>query len=208
MNTEKGGQHPTDTSHIKEEKEGRNPTVVFAQDTTATMVDAARTHESINPDSLSDDIMNSKEAQTFSKPSLPYIALIAKVILSSPCQKLNLGSIYRAMEEQFPYLRSRGPGWRNSVRHNLSVNDCFVKVSRCEDGRGHYWGVHRAHLTDFQHGNFRHYRNTRGRRERESQKITGYSSAVLLIIQQNTQLWCPKISQLTPILHQIYHFKS
>lgn len=101
------------------------------------------------------------------KPSLSYIALIAKVLLSSPSQKLNLASIYRAMEEQFPYLRSRGPGWRNSVRHNLSMNDCFVKVSRCEDGRGHYWGVHQAHLSDFQQGNFRQYRKTRGRRERE-----------------------------------------
>ncbi|XP_028287552.1 forkhead box protein B1-like [Parambassis ranga] len=82
-------------------------------------------------------------------------------------EKLNLGSIYRAMEQQFPYLRSRGTGWRNSVRHNLSVNDCFVKVSRCEDGRGHYWGVHQAHLRDFQHGNFKRYRTSRGRKERD-----------------------------------------
>uniref|UniRef100_A0A3Q1FFH5 Fork-head domain-containing protein n=1 Tax=Acanthochromis polyacanthus TaxID=80966 RepID=A0A3Q1FFH5_9TELE len=176
MNTEKEGprQHPTHSSYIKEEKEGYDSTVVFeterssmtANETTASVVD-----ENIltNPANTSDNILSScsKETQTFSKPSLPYIALIAKVILSSPSQKLNLSSIYRAMEEQFPYLRSRGPGWRNSVRHNLSVNECFVKVSRCEDGRGHYWGVHQAHLRDFQRGNFRQYRNPRGRRERE-----------------------------------------
>uniref|UniRef100_A0A3P8S8Q2 Fork-head domain-containing protein n=1 Tax=Amphiprion percula TaxID=161767 RepID=A0A3P8S8Q2_AMPPE len=191
MNTEKEGprQHPMETSYIKEEKEGYDSTVVFetekssmtANETTASMVD-----ENIltNPANTSDNIMSfcSKETQTFSKPSLPYIALIAKVILSSPSQKLNLSSIYRAMEEQFPYLRSRGPGWRNSVRHNLSVNECFVKVSRCEDGRGHYWGVHQAHLRDFQHGNFRQYRNPRGRRERErrSQKISGLTFGTVL----------------------------
>ncbi|GAA6223895.1 forkhead box protein P1-like [Lates japonicus] len=125
----------------------------------------------------SSDSPSSTDAQLFSKPSPSYIALIAQVILSSPSQKLNLASIYKEMEEQFPYLRSRGPGWRNSVRHNLSVNDCFVKVSRCEDGRGHHWGVHQAHLRDFQQGNFRQYRKARGRRERERErydKVAGY----------------------------------
>lgn len=84
------------------------------------------------------------DSQSF--PKLPYIALISKVILTSPLKKLNLASIYRAMDEQYPYQRSRGPGWKNSVRHSLSVNDCFVKVSRCENGRGPHWGVHQAHL--------------------------------------------------------------
>lgn len=113
------------------------------------------------------DYPPSEDTHLLSKPSLIYIALIATVILASPSHKLNLASIYRAMEEQFPYLRSRGPGWRNSVRHSLSVNDCFVKVSRCEDGRGHYWGVHQALQNDFQQGNFGRYRRARGRRKRE-----------------------------------------
>ncbi|KAG7230906.1 hypothetical protein INR49_024934 [Caranx melampygus] len=174
-----------DTSYLEEQKCGCDSTnaskrekssrETIVQDQAATMTDAVSTHGSIltNPDQPPDNMMTSSEtpsteAQLFSKPSLSYIALIAKVILSSPSQKLNLASIYRAMEEQFPYLRSRGPGWRNSVRHNLSVNDCFVKVSRCEDGRGHHWGVHQAHLRDFQQGNFRQYRKSRGRRrERE-----------------------------------------
>lgn len=109
---------------------------------------------------------SSEDRQLLSRPSLTYIALISKVILSSPSKKLNLASIYRAMEERFPHLRARGPGWKNSVRHNLSVNDCFVKVDRCEDGRGHYWGVHQAHLKEFQQGNFRQYRRVKDRRER------------------------------------------
>nr|XP_043892914.1 fork head domain-containing protein FD2-like [Solea senegalensis] len=108
-----------------------------------------------------------EDAHLPSKPSLSYIALIAKVILSSPSRKLSLASIYAAMEEQFPHLKSRGPGWKNSVRHNLSVNDCFVKVSHCEDGRGHHWGVHRDYLRDFEQGNYKQYRKARGRRERE-----------------------------------------
>lgn len=104
-----------------------------------------------------------------SKPSPTYVALIANVILSSPAKKLNLSSIYRALEESFPQVGSRGPGWRNSVRHNLSVNDCFVKLSRCEDGRGHYWGVHHAHLGHFERGNFKRSQRARGRRARSHQ---------------------------------------
>lgn len=99
------------------------------------------------------------------RPSPSYVAPIANVILSSPGKKLNLSSIYRAVEESFPQVGSRGPGWRNSVRHNLSVNDCFVKLSRCEDGRGHYWGVHHAHLAHFEQGNFKRSRRARGRRD-------------------------------------------
>lgn len=99
------------------------------------------------------------------KPSPTYVALIANVILSSPTKKLNLSSIYQALEESFPLMGKRGPGWRNSVRHNLSINDCFVKLSRCEDGRGHYWGVHHAHLGHFERGIFKRSRRARGRRE-------------------------------------------
>ncbi|KAK2842570.1 hypothetical protein Q5P01_012770 [Channa striata] len=138
-----------------------------------TVADTVSSHESVHtkptqlPDNRTSSSTNtSEDTQHVQKSSLSYIALISKVILSSPLQKLNLSSIYRAMEEQFPYLRCRGPGWRNSVRHNLSVNDCFVKVNRCEDGRGHYWGVHRDHLRDFQQGNFRLYRKSRERRVR------------------------------------------
>uniref|UniRef100_A0A673AT80 Fork-head domain-containing protein n=1 Tax=Sphaeramia orbicularis TaxID=375764 RepID=A0A673AT80_9TELE len=141
----------------------------------ATMADAVNNNKSMfshPPGNIclhpsSSDKLFSEDTKLFSKPSLSYVALIAKVILSSPSQKLNLGSIYREMEEQFPYLRNRGPGWKNSVRHNLSVNECFVKVSRCEDGRGHYWSIHQAYLRDFQQGNFRQHRKSRRKRWNE-----------------------------------------
>ncbi|XP_066580787.1 forkhead box protein D1-like [Amia ocellicauda] len=98
------------------------------------------------------------------KPSLSYVELIARAILSSPLQKLNLASIYKDIEHQFPFYRSQGHGWKNSVRHNLSLNDCFVKVGRCEDGKGNYWGIHPSHLNDFLGGNFRQHRKAKRKR--------------------------------------------
>lgn len=182
MNTEEGRtrQHLRGTSDMKEEKAGcdlvniteESSRETIGQEMAATMADESILTDPAHPldNTSSSDTPSSEDTQLFSQPSLSYIALIAKVLLSSPSQKLNLASIYRAMEEQFPHLRSRGPGWRNSVRHNLSVNDCFVKVSRCEDGRGHYWGVHQAHLRDFQQGNFRLSRKARGRRRKRERR--------------------------------------
>ncbi|OWR49152.1 putative Meiosis-specific transcription factor mei4 [Danaus plexippus plexippus] len=76
-------------------------------------------------------------------------------ILSSPDRKLVLSDIYQHILDNYPYFRSRGPGWRNSIRHNLSLNDCFVKAGRSANGKGHYWAIHPANIEDFRKGDFR-----------------------------------------------------
>ncbi|KAK9889059.1 hypothetical protein WA026_004335 [Henosepilachna vigintioctopunctata] len=89
------------------------------------------------------------------KPQHSYIGLIAMAILSSPESKLVLSDIYQHILDHYPYFRTRGPGWRNSIRHNLSLNDCFIKAGRSANGKGHYWAVHPANVEDFRKGDFR-----------------------------------------------------
>lgn len=89
------------------------------------------------------------------KPQHSYIGLIAMAILSAPEGKLVLSDIYQHILDHYPYFRTRGPGWRNSIRHNLSLNDCFIKAGRSANGKGHYWAIHPANVDDFRKGDFR-----------------------------------------------------
>jgi len=115
------------------------------------------------------------------KPAMSYIALIAKAILETAHKRLSLGSIYNWIEKNYPYYINRGQGWRNSVRHNLSLNDCFIKAGRCEDGKGNYWAIHPANIQDFMRGDFRQRRRSRRRgRKKECElgmyHVNGYSA--------------------------------
>ncbi|CAG5115385.1 unnamed protein product [Candidula unifasciata] len=95
------------------------------------------------------------------KPSHSYIGLIGMAILNSKEKKLVLSDIYQWILDNYPYFRTRGPGWRNSIRHNLSLNDCFIKSGRSANGKGHYWAVHPANVEDFERGDFRRRRAQR-----------------------------------------------
>ena len=101
------------------------------------------------------------------KPTQSYIGLIGKAILSSPQQKLVLGDIYNYILTNYPYFGNKGPGWRNSIRHNLSLNDCFVKLGRSPNGKGHFWAINPLNYEDFSRGEYKRKRATRRNRERK-----------------------------------------
>ncbi|XP_005156137.1 forkhead box protein H1 isoform X1 [Danio rerio] len=85
-----------------------------------------------------------KNYQRYPKPPYSYLAMIAMVIQNSPEKKLTLSEILKEISTLFPFFKGNYKGWRDSVRHNLSSYDCFVKVLKDPgkpQGKGNFWTV-------------------------------------------------------------------
>lgn len=95
------------------------------------------------------------------KPTQSYIALIAMAILSSSERKMVLSDIYKYIIENYPFYKTQDKSWRNSIRHNLSLNECFMKAGRSENGKGNYWAIHPSNVEDFSKGDYRRRRARR-----------------------------------------------
>ncbi|XP_008842023.1 forkhead box protein N3 isoform X2 [Nannospalax galili] len=78
------------------------------------------------------------------KPPYSFSCLIFMAIEESPTKRLPVKDIYNWILEHFPYFANAPTGWKNSVRHNLSLNKCFKKVDKERSqsiGKGSLWCI-------------------------------------------------------------------
>ncbi|XP_063288322.1 forkhead box protein O4 [Pelobates fuscus] len=73
-----------------------------------------------------------------------YAELISQAIESSPEKRLTLSQIYDWMVKSIPYFKDKGDsnssaGWKNSIRHNLSLHSKFIKVHNEATGKSSWW---------------------------------------------------------------------
>ncbi|KAM5256139.1 forkhead box protein O3 [Ctenodactylus gundi] len=78
--------------------------------------------------------------------NLSYADLITRAIESSPDKRLTLSQIYEWMVRCVPYFKDKGDsnssaGWKNSIRHNLSLHSRFMRVQNEGTGKSSWWVI-------------------------------------------------------------------
>ncbi|KAH9641751.1 hypothetical protein HF086_003877 [Spodoptera exigua] len=135
----------------------------------------------------------SRESYGDQKPPYSYISLTAMAIWSSPERMLPLSEIYRFITDRFPYYRRNTQRWQNSLRHNLSFNDCFVKVPRRPDrpGKGAYWTLHPQAFDMFENGSLLRRRK---RFKLHTEQKDGYKSELAALANFNQRFLADQLN--------------
>ena len=70
------------------------------------------------------------------KPKMSYDQLITEALANAKNRMLTLNNVYLAIAARHPFYKIENPSWKNCIRHNLSLNKNFTKLS---DGKGSFW---------------------------------------------------------------------
>ncbi|MGH0152028.1 UNVERIFIED_CONTAM: hypothetical protein FKN15_021838 [Acipenser sinensis] len=88
-----------------------------------------------------DDAGPSSKDPLSERPPYSYMAMIQFAINSKKTKRMTLKEIYTWIEDHFPYFRHIAkPGWKNSIRHNLSLHDMFIRETS-PDGKISFWTI-------------------------------------------------------------------
>ena len=142
---------------------------VFAVSPSTSIVAASTTNEGDAPANSSRSRANGasraprrrgrRAENRLEKPPATYINLIATAIhvccrsasakqkmasafQAQPSKRATLAEIYEYLGRHFEFFTGVYTGWKNSIRHNLSLNQCFEKLPKtagAKMGKGHYW---------------------------------------------------------------------
>ncbi|XP_066430876.1 forkhead box protein I1c-like [Eleutherodactylus coqui] len=159
----------------------------------------------------------SQEVMKRVRPPCSYSALIALAIQNAKEKKLTLSQIYQYVVDNYPFYQKSKAGWQNSIRHNLSLNDCFKKVARDEGdpGKGNYWTLDPNCEKMFDNGSFRRKRKSKsnaktvkddssGRKEKATPESTPSPPAEETSVLHNMKAPSPPAVPYTPCLSNFF----
>uniref|UniRef100_A0A3P8U1Z0 Forkhead box protein M1 n=1 Tax=Amphiprion percula TaxID=161767 RepID=A0A3P8U1Z0_AMPPE len=96
--------------------------------------------ENQNPPAQTFQVSSVQQAMA-ERPPYSYMAMIQFAINSRKSRRMTLKEIYMWIEEHFPYYRDVAkPGWKNSIRHNLSLHKMFIRETS-PDGKVSFWTI-------------------------------------------------------------------
>uniref|UniRef100_A0A0K0FQR5 DOMINA protein (inferred by orthology to a D. melanogaster protein) n=1 Tax=Strongyloides venezuelensis TaxID=75913 RepID=A0A0K0FQR5_STRVS len=64
----------------------------------------------------------------FDKPQLPYAAFVTLILNNLNTYAISVSEVYDGIIFLFPHFETAYEGWRNSIRHNLSMSKLYEKV--------------------------------------------------------------------------------
>lgn len=120
-----------DISTVKSDTEIQ-PQVIFTtqSDTSPIKLSSPDSPTSLNKQKHPQNMPYDPFVHTNNKPPLSFSSLIFLAIEDAKEKALPVKEIYQWIIQHYPYFKTAPTGWKNSVRHNLSLNKCFQKVEK------------------------------------------------------------------------------
>jgi len=108
--------------------------------------------------------------------NLSYAELISKAITTSAEQRLTLSEIYDWMIKYVPFFRNKvdrtsSAGWKNSIRHNLSLHNRFKRVQSEGTGKSSWWMINPDDKTSTSNSSSPSHSGTKQIRRRPGQTL-------------------------------------
>ncbi|XP_015917895.1 forkhead box protein N4 [Parasteatoda tepidariorum] len=123
---------------------------LFSEHDTDTSQDSDSPKPKFKNKNVKSNQQHSVVENAYPKPAYSYSCLIAMALKNSKTGSLPVNEIYDFMTENFPYFKTAPNGWKNSVRHNLSLNKCFEKIEKPSGNsaqrKGYLWAMNPAKI--------------------------------------------------------------
>ncbi|KAI1894030.1 hypothetical protein AGOR_G00129790 [Albula goreensis] len=123
-------RYPEGQSQMQNAYNSQHPLQQFPAGMFPPMGQSDCAFQCLSPQAPQDNMLHT----LYPKPIYSYSILIFMALRSSKTGSLPVSEIYSFMTEHFPYFKTAPDGWKNSVRHNLSLNKCFEKVENRSGG--------------------------------------------------------------------------